>query len=164
MEILDRQGAVAWRQRQRAEGLTVVFTNGCYDLLHPGHVRFLEDARSHGDRLIVALNTDASVRSMKGEERPITPEADRAEIVGALRSVDAVTLFSEATPKEIVDALVPDVLIKGEDWALDTIVGRDTVEAAGGKVVRIPLVAGFSTSRLIATIKNGDGPLRLQTE
>jgi D-glycero-beta-D-manno-heptose 1-phosphate adenylyltransferase len=145
--------AVALVRRTRADGRVVVFTNGVFDLLHPGHVRYLEQARSLGDLLIVGLNSDASVRSNKGADRPITPQAERAEILEALRAVDAVVVFDEPTPHVVIAELRPDVLVKGADWAEDAIVGRDIVEGAGGRVVRVPLAAGYSTSTLIDRIR-----------
>jgi D-beta-D-heptose 7-phosphate kinase/D-beta-D-heptose 1-phosphate adenosyltransferase len=154
-KILDRDRALVWRAEQRGAGRKVVFTNGCFDLLHAGHVSFFEQARQHGDVLIVGLNTDASVRRVKGEGRPVIPELERAEVLGALRVVDAVTLFDEDTPWEIIKALAPDVLAKGADWAADAIVGRELVEASGGRVVRIELMEGRSTSSLIEAIRKG---------
>ncbi len=132
---------------------SVVFTNGCFDLLHAGHVRLLETARRHGDRLIVGLNSDQSVRTIKGSGRPILPQAERAETLAALECVDGVVIFDEPTPAEVIRALAPDVLVKGADWGADAIVGRETVEARGGRVVRIPLVAGQSTTTLIERIR-----------
>jgi rfaE bifunctional protein nucleotidyltransferase chain/domain len=137
----------------RAARKIVVFTNGVFDLLHPGHIRYLQQARSLGDALIVGLNSDASVRANKGPGRPITAEAERAEILAALECVDAVVVFDEATPHAIIEALQPDVLVKGADWAEDAIVGRDIVEARGGKVVRVPIEAGHSTSKILNKIK-----------
>jgi len=130
----------------------VVFTNGCFDLLHPGHIRCLEQARALGDLLIVAINSDASVRRMKGAERPVMPEGERAEVLAALAAVDYVTVFEEDTPREIIARLVPDVLVKGGDWGPDQIVGRAEVEAAGGRVVSIPLEPGWSTTALLKRI------------
>ncbi|MCC7124569.1 MAG: D-glycero-beta-D-manno-heptose 1-phosphate adenylyltransferase [Acidobacteria bacterium] len=141
----------AERQRQ---GHTVVFTNGVFDLLHPGHVRYLADARALGDFLIVGVNTDASVRRLeKGPERPLNSEADRAEVLAALASVNAVVLFDEDTPHAIISAIQPDVLVKGADWAADAVVGRDVVEARGGRVVRIPLAPGYSTSAIVERLR-----------
>ena len=138
--------------RQRAgwkrEGKTVVFTNGCYDLLHPGHIRLLERARSAGDVLVVGLNTDASVRRAKGSARPVTPEFQRVEVLLALEAVDAVVLFEENTPRALIAALLPDVLVKGADWA-HFIAGSEEVEAAGGTVLAIPLEPGYSTTAII---------------
>ena len=129
----------------------MAFTNGCYDLLHPGHVRLLEAARSMGDVLIVALNSDAGVRRAKGPSRPVLPEAERAEVVGALEAVDAVTLFDEDTPRELIAELLPDVLVKGADW-VHFIAGKEEVEAAGGRVVTVPLEPGYSTTSLVERI------------
>ncbi len=134
-------------------GKRVVFTNGCFDLLHPGHIQLLERARSLGDALIVAINSDASVRGNKGPNRPIIPEAERAEILAALAAVDYVTIFDEATPREIVAALLPDILVKGSDWGPNEIVGREEVEGAGGKVISFPLEPGYSTTGLIDRIR-----------
>lgn len=130
----------------------VVFTNGCYDLLHPGHVRLLEKSRELGDILVLALNSDRSVRENKGANRPIIPEDERAEIAAALAAVDYVVLFDEPTPREIIARVLPDVLVKGSDWDADEIVGREEVEAAGGRVVSIPLEPGYSTSAIIESI------------
>ncbi len=129
----------------------MVFTNGCYDLLHPGHVRLLEQARSLGDVLILALNSDSSVRRMKGPSRPLLPENERAELAGALEAVDAVTLFDEDTPRELIAAVLPDVLVKGADWS-HFIAGREEVEAAGGKVVALPLQPGYSTTSIVESL------------
>ncbi len=129
----------------------MVFTNGCYDLLHPGHVRLLEQARSRGDVLIVGLNTDAGVRRSKGPQRPLTPEAERAELLLALEAVDGVILFDEDTPHELIAALLPDVLVKGADWS-HFIAGREAVEAAGGTVAAIALEPGYSTTGILEKI------------
>lgn len=137
----------------RAAGKRIVFTNGVFDLLHPGHVRYLQHARSLGDVLFVGVNSDRSVRANKGPDRPITPEDERAEVVAALRSVDAVVLFDEETPQAIIDALRPDILVKGADWAENAIVGRDVVEEGGGRVVRVPIEAGHSTTDIIQRIR-----------
>jgi D-glycero-beta-D-manno-heptose 1-phosphate adenylyltransferase len=155
--VLTHEAAAEEVRRLRSEGRTVVFTNGVFDLLHPGHVRYLKQARALGDALIVGLNADDSVRRNKGPDRPINPEAERAEILAALECVHAVVIFHEDTPAEIVRALEPDVLVKGADWPVDRIVGRDTVEARGGKVVRIPLEPGHSTSRLLERIRRTTG-------
>ena len=130
----------------------IVFTNGCFDLLHPGHVRLLEEARSLGDALVVGLNSDASVRRVKGDSRPLIPEQERAEVLAALSAVDFVVIFGEATPREIIAQLLPDVLVKGADWGANQIVGRAEVEAAGGNVVSIPLQPGYSTSAILQKI------------
>lgn len=150
MFLSSRSEAAAWAGRARSAGRRVVFTNGVFDLLHPGHVRYLQAARAEGDTLIVAINSDASVSAIKGPTRPITPERERAEILDALACVDAVVVFGEETPFEIISAVQPDVLVKGADWAADKIVGRDVVEARGGKVVRMPVEQGWSTTSIIA--------------
>jgi rfaE bifunctional protein nucleotidyltransferase chain/domain len=141
------------RRRWKHEGKTVVFTNGCYDLLHPGHIRLLEQARSKGDVLILALNSDAGTRRMKGPLRPILSETERVRLAVALEAVDAATLFDEETPRELIAALVPDVLVKGADWS-HFVAGREEVEAAGGKVLNIPLEPGYSTTNLVEKILN----------
>lgn len=152
--ILGRDEAVALVQRLRQQGRVIVFTNGVFDILHPGHARYLADARACGDALIVGINSDRSARSLeKGPDRPVHPELERAEVVAALRVVDAVVIFDEETPFSIVSALQPDVLVKGADWAADAIVGREVVEARGGRVVRIPLAAGYSTSSILARLR-----------
>ena len=143
-------------RRARAAGKTIVFTNGVFDLLHPGHVRYLQHARTLGDALIVGINSDRSVRAVKGPDRPITPEAERAEILAALACVDAVAIFDEETPYEIISAIAPDVLVKGADWAEDAIVGRDIVEARGGRVVRASIEEGYSTTSIVAKIRSVD--------
>ena len=148
-----RDQLVAKRQRWRDAGRRVVFTNGCFDLLHPGHIALLESARAEGDVLVVGLNSDRSVRMLKGEGRPVLPEAERAEALLALETVDAVVVYDEDTPRETIAALQPDVLVKGADWAEGAIIGRDEVLAAGGRVVRVPLVAGRSTSEVLARIR-----------
>jgi rfaE bifunctional protein nucleotidyltransferase chain/domain len=142
----------------KRNGRRVVFTNGCFDLLHPGHIETLEKARSLGDALVVGVNGDRSVRDMKGEGRPILPEQERAEMLAALECVDGVVIFNEPTPRRIIAALLPDVLVKGGDWASDKIVGREEVEAAGGQVISIPIVAGYSTSAILAKIRNLEAP------
>ena len=147
-------------ERLRATGKSIVFTNGVYDLLHPGHVRYLQAARALGDALIVGLNADRSVRANKGPGRPINPETERAEVIAALSCVDAAVVFDQDTPHEIISLLQPDVLVKGADWAEDAIVGRDVVEARGGRVVRMPIEQGFSTTDLIATIRAASQEIR----
>jgi D-glycero-beta-D-manno-heptose 1-phosphate adenylyltransferase len=140
--------------RARADGQTVVFTNGVFDILHPGHTRYLRDARALGDLLIVGINSDRSARALgKAPDRPINSAAERAEVLAALTAVDAVVVFDEETPHEIVTVIQPDILVKGADWGENAIVGRDIVEARGGKVVRIPLAEGYSTTRIIDRIK-----------
>ena len=145
--------AATFAEQVQARGGTVVFTNGVFDLLHPGHVRYLQDARGLGDALIVGLNSDRSVRANKGPERPITRENERAEILLALECVDAVAIFDEDTPAEIIEQIQPDVLVKGADWGPDNIIGRDTVEARGGRVVRMPLLEGYSTTELLRRVR-----------
>lgn len=147
--------------REKRNGRKIVFTNGCFDLLHPGHIRSLEQARALGDTLIVGLNSDASVRELKGPGRPVLPESERAEILAALESVDAVVVFNELTPREIISTLLPDVLVKGGDWAGDEIIGREEVEAAGGRVVSVPVVPGYSTSAILEKIRQGTRPARV---
>jgi D-beta-D-heptose 7-phosphate kinase/D-beta-D-heptose 1-phosphate adenosyltransferase len=154
---VDRRGALetlaAERRRWRESGRRVVLTNGCFDLLHPGHLGLLEAGRLEGDILVVALNSDASVRGLKGAGRPVIPEAERVEVLLGLEAVDRVVVYDEPTPLEVIRALLPDVLVKGADWADDRIVGRREVEEAGGRVVRIPLVSGWSTSALVQRIR-----------
>jgi D-glycero-beta-D-manno-heptose 1-phosphate adenylyltransferase len=130
-------------------GQRVVFTNGCFDLLHPGHTRYLKEARTLGDALVVAINSDRSVRALKGPGRPILPESERAEVMAALRCVDLVTTFDDLTPRDLLARMLPQVLVKGADWGPGNIVGREEVEAAGGVVLSIPVVPGFSTSEII---------------
>ena len=146
---LSERDAVRLVRQLRTQGRTVVFTNGVFDLLHPGHVRYLRDARQLGDTLIVGVNSDRSVRASKGPERPINSAAERAEVLLALGVVDGVVVFDEDTPLEIIRRLEPDVLVKGADWGPGEIVGRDVVEARGGRVARLTFSEGFSTSRLI---------------
>lgn len=147
----SREELVRVRAEWKAAGKTVVFTNGCYDLLHPGHIRLLEKARSLGDILILALNSDDSVRRLKGPSRPLIPENERAEVALGLEAVDAVTVFDEDTPRELIAAVLPDVLVKGADWA-HWIAGREEVEAAGGKVMALSLEPGYSTTGIVETI------------
>ena len=153
MPVLNNRDTRAYVERLRKTGLRVVFTNGVFDLLHPGHIRYLQEARRLGDALIVAVNSDRSVRANKGDGRPVTPEGERAEILAALSAVDAVVVFDEPTPAEIIRLIEPDVLVKGADWAEDAIVGRETVEARGGRVVRIPVEQGYSTTAIIEKIR-----------
>ncbi|MDQ6678039.1 MAG: adenylyltransferase/cytidyltransferase family protein [Acidobacteriota bacterium] len=146
-----REELVAVRAAWKTEGRAVVFTNGCYDLLHPGHIRLLERARSLGDVLILALNTDSSVQRLKGPSRPLLPQQERAEIACSLEAVDAVTFFDEDTPRELISQVLPDILIKGADWA-HFIAGREEVEAAGGQVMALSLEPGYSTTGIVETI------------
>ena len=155
--VLSIAEAASWVAAQRAAGRAVVFTNGVFDLVHPGHVTYLAAARAEGDVLIVAVNSDRSVQANKGPSRPILPEAERAELLAALDVVDAVVIFDDGTPATIVATLQPDVLVKGADWAHDAIVGRDTVEARGGRVVRIEVVPGYSTSRIVSRMQETGG-------
>ncbi len=151
-QVVTRDNLILAVQQRKRNGERVVFTNGCFDLLHPGHIRLLEECRSLGDVLVVAINTDASVRENKGPNRPLIPEQERAEILAALAAVDYLTVFEEPTPREIIAAVLPDILVKGNDWGPTEIVGREEVEAAGGEVVSIPLEPGYSTTRLIERI------------
>ena len=139
--------------RLRSDGKQIVFTNGVFDLLHPGHIRYLQRARGLGDALIVGVNSDRSVRANKGPDRPITPEGERVEILEALACVDGVVVFDEDTPHELIKAIQPDTLVKGADWAEDAIVGRDIVEARGGRVVRVAIEPGHSTTAIVAKIR-----------
>ncbi len=155
-KVKDRAELPSLLRSLRSGGRRVVFTNGCFDLLHPGHVRYLEAARALGDILVVAVNSDQSVRRLKGDGRPVLKEGDRCEMVAALHCVDLVTVFGEDTPYEIVQELEPDVLVKGGDWPLDQIVGRGTVESRGGRVVAIAFEQGYSTTRIIDRIRGTD--------
>ena len=139
--------------RLRAQGKKVVFTNGCFDILHPGHTRYLAEARSLGDYLVVAVNSDRSVRTIKGDKRPVMPETARAELVAALAFVDGVLIFDEDTPLKVIEHLAPDVLVKGGDWKEEDIVGADVVKKAGGKVTTIPFVEGYSTTSFLDKIR-----------
>ena len=152
--ILDPAALERFVREARAADRRIVFTNGVFDILHPGHVRYLQAARSHGDLLIVGLNSDASVRRNKGPGRPINPESERAEVLAALECVNAVSIFDEETPADIIRRVQPDVLVKGSDWPADQIVGRDTVEARGGKVVLEPVEQGYATSSIIDRVRN----------
>lgn len=145
-------------RRLQAAGRTVVLTNGVFDLLHPGHVRYLTSARGHGDALIVAINSDRSARANKGDGRPLIPERERAEVLAALTVVDGIVIFDEDTPHSLIVRLLPDVLVKGADWPADQIVGRDVVEARGGRVVRIQVAPGHSTSGLVARVRRSSTP------
>ena len=152
-KILSIEEMLAERARLRSQGARLVFTNGVFDLLHVGHVRYLAQARTLGDALVVAINSDRSVRELKGPERPVFTQAERAEILAALRQVDYVVVFDEATPRSLISQLLPDVLVKGGDYQLDQIHGREEVEAAGGIVMALPFVDGASTTRLIERMK-----------
>jgi rfaE bifunctional protein nucleotidyltransferase chain/domain len=146
--LYSRTELLAQRNRWKSEGRTVAFTNGCYDLLHPGHIRLLEQAKSLAGVLIVGINTDAGVRRLKGPGRPLLPEQERAQLLAALEAVDAVVLFDEDTPRELIAELLPDILMKGADWS-HFIAGREEVEAAGGKVLAVPLQPGYSTTGIL---------------
>ena len=152
--MFTKREALALIERLRAEGKTIVVTNGVFDLLHPGHVRYLREARRLGDALIVGVNSDHSVRASKGPDRPLTSEAERAEILVALECVDAAVIFDEDTPHDLILTLQPDVLVKGADWGENAIVGRDIVEARGGRVVRVPVERGYSTSGIVEKIRS----------
>ena len=154
-KILTRGALLSERERLRAAGRRLVFTNGVFDLLHVGHVRYLTQARALGDDLVVAINSDRAVRELKGPDRPVFVEAERAEILAALRVVDYVTIFDDISPRSVIAELLPDVLVKGGDYDLDQIHGREEVEAAGGKVISLPFVEGASTTTLIQKINRG---------
>ena len=152
-KIVSQEELIQIAAREKAGGRRVVFTNGCFDLLHPGHVRCLADARALGDVLVVGVNSDRSVRGNKGPARPLVPQQDRAEVLAALSSVDYVTIFDEPTPRELIARVLPNVLVKGADWPLNQVVGREEVEAAGGCVISIPLAPGYSTTNLLEKIR-----------
>jgi D-beta-D-heptose 7-phosphate kinase/D-beta-D-heptose 1-phosphate adenosyltransferase len=152
--VLTLDEAIVRFAREKRNGKRLVFTNGCFDLLHPGHIKTLEAARAFGDILIVGINSDDSVRLLKGAGRPVIPERERAEILASLECVDAVLIFDELTPQNVVAALVPDVLVKGGDWPGNQIVGREEVEAAGGKVVLVDVVPGYSTTEILNKIRS----------
>lgn len=152
-KILARAALLAARERLRVAGKRLVFTNGVFDLLHVGHVRYLTQARTLGDALVVSINSDRTVRELKGPDRPVFNEAERAEILAALRVVDYVTIFDDVSPRRLIAELLPDVLVKGGDYDLDQIHGRDEVEAAGGKVISLPFVEGASTTTLIKRMR-----------
>jgi rfaE bifunctional protein nucleotidyltransferase chain/domain len=156
-KVTDWEAAARWVRTQQAKGQKVAFTNGCFDLLHPGHVGYLEAARSLGDALVVGVNTDASVqRLQKGPGRPVTAAGDRARVLAALTCVDQVVLFGEDTPLALITYLQPDILVKGGDYAVGEIVGREVVEARGGRVLALPFVPGYSTTALLARIRSGE--------
>jgi D-glycero-beta-D-manno-heptose 1-phosphate adenylyltransferase len=152
-KILSGDELLTERARLRAAGRKLVFTNGVFDILHVGHVRYLEEARALGDALVVAINSDRTVRELKGADRPLMNHDERAEILAALRAVSYVTIFDDASPRSLIAELLPDVLVKGGDYALDEIHGREEVEAAGGRVVSLPFVAGVSSSAIIGRMK-----------
>jgi D-beta-D-heptose 7-phosphate kinase/D-beta-D-heptose 1-phosphate adenosyltransferase len=152
-KILSLEQLLEERARLRTAGLKIVFTNGVFDILHVGHVRYLEQARTLGDKLVVAINSDATVRELKGAGRPLINQNERAEILAALRAVSYVTIFDEVSPRSLIACLLPDVLVKGGDYALDEIHGREEVETAGGRVVRLPFVEGISTSTIVERMR-----------
>jgi len=152
-KILTPEQMLGERERLRAAGKRLVFTNGVFDLLHVGHIRYLAQARALGDALLVAINSDRAVRELKGPNRPVFDEAERAEIIAALRHVDYVTIFDDVSPRKLIATLLPDVLVKGGDYQLDEIHGREEIEAAGGKVISLPFVDGASTTALIERMK-----------
>jgi rfaE bifunctional protein nucleotidyltransferase chain/domain len=151
-KVLSLKQLVGTVRKLQQAGSKVVFTNGCFDLIHVGHIRYLREARLLGDALVVAVNSDASVRAIKGPSRPLQPEAERAEILASLECVDYVTIFSDETPHAVIAALLPDVLVKGSDWPIEKIVGREIVEAHGGRVMNIPIVEGRSTTEILNKI------------
>ena len=152
MKIIPPEDVASLCEQLRAEGRKLVFTNGVFDLLHPGHIHYLKEARSLGSHLIVALNTDESTRKIKGEKRPLMSLEERAEILAAMEMVNYVTWFEDETPENIIGLVKPDVLVKGGDWRIDQIAGRDFVESYGGKVLSIPFVQGYSTSNIVEKI------------
>lgn len=152
-KIFSRDNLKTEIEALHRQGKKIVFTNGCFDILHVGHVRYLREAKKKGDVLVLALNSDASVRAIKGEKRPIVPEEERADVMAALESVDYVTIFEELTPLELIEALKPDILIKGGDWAEEKIVGRDAVRSWGGQVAVIPEIKGASTTNIVEKIR-----------
>ena len=151
--IVSPEELIALIGRRTRGSRRVVFTNGCFDLLHPGHIRTLEEARALGDVLVVGVNTDAGVRKAKGDSRPVVAENERAELLAALEAVDFVVLFAEPTPRELIRRLLPDVLVKGADWGATEIVGREEVERAGGRVVSVSLEPGYSTTGILEKIR-----------
>ena len=151
--VLTLEQAILRFGREKRNGRRVVFTNGCFEILHPGHIRILEQARALGDVLIVGLNSDASVRRLKGEGKHVWPEQKRAEVLAAMECVDVVIVFDSDTPFEVIASLLPDVLVKGDDWPFDQIVGRQEVEAAGGEVIRVPILRGYSTTEILQKMR-----------
>ncbi len=153
-QVVSQDELILHVAARKRNGERVVFTNGCFDLLHPGHIRCLEQARALGDVLVVAINSDASVRQLKGDPRPLVPQEERGEILAALAAVDYVVIFDAPTPRELIFRLRPDVLVKGGDWGPNEIVGREEVEAAGGRVISVPLEPGYSTTDILEKIKD----------
>lgn len=156
-KILNKETLKGELDRLRREGKKIVFTNGCFDILHVGHTRYLREAKKLGDILVLALNSDSSVRSIKGEKRPLVPETERADVVASLESVDFVTVFSESTPLELIEYLQPDVLVKGGDWAKENVVGLKSVQSWGGRVAIIPEIKGSSTTNIVEKIRKTYG-------
>jgi D-beta-D-heptose 7-phosphate kinase/D-beta-D-heptose 1-phosphate adenosyltransferase len=156
-KIVDFRELFGTLEERRRRGARITFTNGCFDLIHPGHVTYLETARSLGDILVVGLNSDSSVRRLKGPGRPILSQSERATVLAGLRSVDYVVVFEEDTPLALIEAIAPDTLVKGGDWRLEAIVGRELVEAVGGRVVSIPFVEGYSTTGIVQRILKAFG-------
>jgi len=152
-KIVSQDELILLTAHEKRNGRRVVFTNGCFDLLHPGHVRCLAEARALGDLLVVAVNSDRSARGNKGPERPLVPQNDRAEVLAALSSVDYVTIFDEPTPRDLIARVLPSVLVKGADWGPNDVAGREEVEAAGGRAVSIPIAPGYSTTNLLRKIR-----------
>jgi len=159
-KIVSQDELILLIAREKRNGRRIVFTNGCFDILHPGHVRCLAQARALGDLLVVGVNSDRSVRGNKGSERPLVPQNDRAEVLAALSSVDYVTIFDEPTPRGLIARVLPALLVKGADWELNDVVGREEVEAAGGRVVSIPLAPGYSTTGLVQKIRQTAAPVK----
>ena len=155
-KIKSRAGLIPIVKELKKEGKKIAFTNGCFDILHVGHIHSFREAKRNGDILIVALNSDKSVRSLKGQGRPFTPEDQRAEMLAAVMDVDYVAIFDEPDPLAIITEIKPHVLVKGEDWAEGAVIGQEVVESEGGKVIRVPLIKGVSTSRLIERIKSSE--------
>lgn len=162
--LMSQEEVILYAAREKRNGRRIVFTNGCFDLLHPGHIRCLEHSRSLGDLLIVGMNSDASVRALKGNGRPLVPENERAEILAALAAVDVVVIFDDLTPRQLISSVLPDVLVKGADWGAGEIVGREEVEAAGGMVTSAPVVPGYSTSAILARIRGASLPRNAAAE
>ena len=153
-KIYSREKLKEILDRHRTHGKTVVFTNGCFDILHVGHTRYLRKAKDLGDVLVLALNSDSSVKAIKGERRPLIPEDERADVVSSLESVDYVTIFNEHTPLELIECLKPDIIVKGGDWSEEDVVGRESVKRRGGKVVIIPEIKGASTTNIIDRVRS----------
>lgn len=162
-KVISQEELIQIAAREKRAGRRVVFTNGCFDLIHPGHVRCLAEARALGDTLVVAVNSDKSVRGNKGPERPLVSEQDRAEVLAALACVDYVTIFDEPTPRALIARVLPGILVKGADWPLDQVAGREEVEAGGGRVVSIPLAQGYSTTNLVQRIRNASADVPAAT-